>query len=368
MRKIRGLLALGGGKISWGDLVLSDPKDGEVVVEIEAVSICHTDIGFMNGDFVDRFPTVLGHEAVGRVVEKGVNTTREIGERVGLSFAFCGKCRNCRLSRTAYCERAFEINFLKNIRDNEPVIFRPDGSPVNQFFGQSSLATASLVSEKSVFSLPESVNLRELCAIGCSIQTGAGAVMHDVIPPFVGLGMADISLGVGGCGGVGLAAIAAAKSLGVGKIVAIDPLETVHALATDMGADITVNPNTLNIERDIPAKLDYYIEASGHPDSIQLGLKLINPTKGTLLIVGAPKAGTKAAFDVVSMIPGRSIRGVAFGSGSPEFCSRLAGEMETGTYSIKPMISDFPFDELTISEFITKSHDGVVKPVFIKGD
>jgi len=215
----------------FGKLQLADPRPDEVLVEVEAVGLCHTDIGARDGALPIELPAVLGHEGSGTVVSVGVDVTKVApGDRVVMSFNSCGECANCKAGHVAYCDNFFPRN-LKGCRpDGSDTLHGANGRVGGCFFGQSSFANYALAHKRNTVKVRKDAPLELLGPLGCGIQTGAGAVLN-VLKPEKGS-----SFALFGCGGVGLAALMGARIAGCDPIVAVDKVSSRLDLARKLGA------------------------------------------------------------------------------------------------------------------------------------
>lgn len=235
---------------------LDDPRPHEVLVELEAVGICHTDLSVRAGHTPFPLPGVLGHEGVGTVAAVGdavTATTR--GERVLLSFDSCGACRACRELRPVQCLHWQALNLFGGRRlDGSPVLWDDAGRSLHgKFFGQSSFATLALASDRNVVPVPKGLPAEALAPFGCGVQTGAGAVLN-VLRPEPGH-----TLAVFGAGGVGLAAVMAARLTAATRIIAVDLHPARLELARELGATDIVDAH----EQDAVAAIEDLTDGHG---------------------------------------------------------------------------------------------------------
>ncbi len=183
-------------------ITIEGPRAGEVLVEIEAVGICHTDLAARDGALPTALPAVLGHEGCGIVREVGPDVTKVTpGDRVAITFNSCGTCPSCSTGAPSYCHQFMHLAYDGVRDDGTGPLSTPDGERLTGlFFGQSSFATYSLAFERNVVKVPDDVPAELLAPLGCGIQTGAGAVMRSLnCRP-------RSALLVAGAGSVGLAA------------------------------------------------------------------------------------------------------------------------------------------------------------------
>ena len=210
------------------ELELGPLRDDEVLVEVAAAGICHTDLICRDQWIPTPLPAVLGHEGAGVVVAVGSAVTKVgPGDRVGMTFTACGDCPCCRAGKSCYCHAFFEYNFAASRPADGSSVFGDVGA---HFFGQSSFATHSVAAERDVVKLPDGIELEVAAPFGCGIQTGAGAVLNSLAAP------PGSTLAVYGAGSVGLAAILAGAIAGCSAIVAVDVVPERLALALELGA------------------------------------------------------------------------------------------------------------------------------------
>src|SRR5690606_15012776 len=215
---------------------VGEPGPGEVRVRIAGTGVCHTDQVVREGTYPYEFPAVLGHEGAGVVEAVGPGVTGiEAGDRVVLSFNSCGRCRPCLSGHPAYCDDFFFLNFGGRRHDGSTAFSRA-GEPVgSHFFGQSSFASTTIASSRSVVKVRDDVDLALLGPLGCGIQTGAGTVLNALDPE------PGASVAVFGAGAVGLSGLLAAVVAGATTIVAVDLHDERLALAGELGATHTVS-------------------------------------------------------------------------------------------------------------------------------
>ncbi|MBN7457269.1 alcohol dehydrogenase catalytic domain-containing protein, partial [Mycobacteroides abscessus] len=189
------------------ELELDEPRSDEVLVKIHATGLCHTDLTFKSQVPI---PAVLGHEGAGIVTAVGEAVSGiSPGDHVVLSYRSCGSCRSCAAGERAYCSRSMRLNSAGIRADGSPTLSN-NGTPVyGSFFGQSSFAQYALTGADNTVVVDPSIDLAVAAPLGCGFQTGAGAVLNVLSPE------PDSRLVVFGAGGVGLAAVMAAKAQGV---------------------------------------------------------------------------------------------------------------------------------------------------------
>ncbi|WP_271077263.1 NAD(P)-dependent alcohol dehydrogenase [Aurantiacibacter sp. MUD61] len=349
------------GKFEIVDQAIADPGPHEVLVEIVAVGVCHTDLAVRDGDLPTNFPVVLGHEGSGRIAKCGSHVTNlSEGDNVVLSYGSCGHCRPCQEGDPAYCNDFEALNFMNKRLGSEDPVFA-DG-PNAAFFQQSSFATHAIAHERNVVKIEGDTDISLLGPLGCGIQTGAGAVLRTAAPP------AGSNLLVCGVGSVGMSAIMAAKVAGCNTIIAIDMNEERLEMAKDLGAthSITVNEETDTAEkvREIVAEgVDFAIECSGNKHAARASWASL-AKRGTLVVVGAPPSGTDYAFDANEQIlSGRKIVGCVEGDSKvKQFIPELVRMYEQGRFPFDRLVKRYPFDK--INEAVADLENGkVFKPI-----
>jgi len=363
-----------GGPFAIEDLRLNPPMPGEVLVEIEACGICHTDLMIRDGGYPTPLPVVLGHEGAGivRAIGDGVKTV-SVGDKVLMSFAACGQCPSCNAGEVAYCWHHMEMNFSAYRYANgewttPSALDWPDASNETEkedihgaFFQQSSFATHAVALESNVVKVDADTDLQVFAPLGCGFQTGAGAILNTLRPRF------GSSVVVFGVGNVGLAAIAAAKAEGAGKIIAVDPVASRCELAVEFGASLALSPEEADAERlrsETDGGADICLDTTGRPQVLRAAFDILAPRGVTGLIGGSP-LGTEASLDMTHMLFGRTVRGILQGDSRPkDFVPKLIDLHKRGQFPIDRLINTYPLDQ--INQAIEDMESGkVVKPVIV---
>ncbi|OBC08153.1 aryl-alcohol dehydrogenase [Mycobacterium sp. 852013-50091_SCH5140682] len=342
------------------DVQLREPVGDEVLVRIDAVGICHTDISVAAR--FRKVPMVFGHEGAGTVVATGPQAERRVGEQVVLTFASCGDCSNCAADRPAYCDHATDLNMRGGRRDESSAL-RLDGAPITAgFFGQSSFATHAIARSRNAVALPEPIDPALAAPLGCSVQTGVGAVLNVLTPG------ADDSLVVFGAGAVGLSSVMAARIAGCRTIVAVDPIEQRRTLATELGATATIDPASVDVAAavlDVTGGAAAAVDTTARPDVIATAVGVLR-TRGSLALLGL---GALTAELPVALIMGKglAVRGVVEGDSEPQtFIPRLAELYRRGELPLDKLVTTYPFDDFDRAWAAAKAGD-VVKPVLVTG-
>jgi aryl-alcohol dehydrogenase len=343
-------------------LELGELRAGEVLVEVRAAGICHTDLIIRDQWYPVPLPAVLGHEGAGVVTAVGGAVTKVApGDRVGMSYDSCGACPTCMTGRPSYCHRFFEHNFASVRADGSTALSR-GGEPIHShFFGQSCFATAAVASERNVVKLPDDVPFELVAPFGCGVQTGAGAILNALRPA------AGSSVVVFGTGTVGLAAVMAARIIGATTIVGVDLRPSRLELARELGATHTIDASSADagaeIARITGTGADYAIETTGSAKVLRAAVDCTGPT-GTTGVIGAPPFGTEVALDINTiLVAGRSVRGIVEGDSVPDvFIPTLIELWRQGRFPVDRLVAAYDFDQ--IEQAAHDSEDGrVVKAV-----
>ncbi|MEU6673979.1 alcohol dehydrogenase catalytic domain-containing protein [Streptomyces sp. NPDC046925] len=298
--RISALLARGTTAGALVDADLDDPRPDEVIVRIEAVGVCHTDL--LTRRKLGTQPAVLGHEGCGLVEHLGPAVDGLTpGDRVVISFASCGGCAQCRAGLPGYCAWAAALNGSGRRLDGSPTLRVGDEPVFGAFFGQSSFATAALADARSC--IPVGDMPPEVAApLGCGFLTGAGAVLNVLRPRH------GDRLLVVGAGGVGAVAALTALSEGV-EVVVAEPVAARRVLPAQYGATTVAS-----LDEPMPS-VTHALDTTGRPESIARALTLLQP-RGILALVGLGPAQT--ALDVRKlMLRGLQVRGCVEGDADP---------------------------------------------------
>lgn len=347
-------------------LELEEPRHDEILVRLVATGVCHTDISMIGRPFPVQQPIVLGHEGAGIVEAVGGGVTKvQAGDRVVMSYNACGHCPSCNAHAPSYCHNFAGANFVGQRPDGSTALSL-NGAPVrHNFFGQSSFATHSLCTERNVVkvsaSVPDAI-FEILGPLGCGIQTGAGAVIN-VLKPQMGQ-----SLVVFGAGAVGMAAIMAAKAIGVGTLIAVDRVPQRLELAQELGASHVLDASQSG---DIAAQVkqitrhgaDFSLDTTGVVAVTRQALDCLAP-RGFCGFVGGAPAGSELAVDVRDMmLNGKTLRGIVEGDANPDVFIPAMVEMQArGRFPFERLVQIYPFE--SVNEAIADSKSGrTVKPV-----
>lgn len=320
---MRGQIWTGAGFEWTEDLRVRNPGDGEVLVEIHATGLCHSDLNPVHGVYDQPVPAVLGHEAVGRVVTCGAGAEHLDGRRVVMSpLVACGACRNCRRGAPTTCTAPLP---------GHRTPFELDGVPVYQFVQLGTFTERSVVAAGQVVVIGDELPDATAALLGCAVITGTGAAARGDVRD------GDTVLVVG-AGGIGLNAIQESRRRGAERIVVCDRLATKEPIARRLGAtDFVVTPAAADIGPAVRAVArggaDVAIECTGRPDVLEACIGATT-RGGRIVIVGLPGMTDTFTTRVRSLFFDKSILGCRMGSldphvAIPELVERtLAGELE----------------------------------------
>ncbi|MEQ8968883.1 MAG: S-(hydroxymethyl)glutathione dehydrogenase/class III alcohol dehydrogenase [Coleofasciculus sp. C1-SOL-03] len=294
---------------------LDEPKAGEVLVEIKATGICHTDAYTLSGkDPEGLFPAILGHEGAGVVVEVGDGVTSvKPGDHV--IPLYTPECRNCE-----YC-LSFKTNLCQAIRATQGRGVMPDGTSrfsshgkmLHHYMGTSTFANYTVLPEIAVAKIREDAPFEKVCYIGCGVTTGIGAVINTAkVEP-------GARIVVFGLGGIGLNVIQGARMVGASQIVGVDINPDKRELAEKFGMTDFVNPR--DVEGDLVPYLveltkggaDYSFECIGNVNVMRQALECCHKGWGVSVIIGVAGAGEEISTRPFQLVTGRVWKGTAFG-------------------------------------------------------
>ncbi len=342
-------------------LELESPRANEVLVEIKAAGICHTDVNMRNTNGFTPKPTVLGHEGAGIVRQVG-RAVRKVkpGDPVVITFDSCGSCPSCMQGDAVYCQHLGRHAFAGQRPDGSTALRKDDEQIHSHFFGQSSFATYSICTERNVVPVDPSVPLEILGPLGCGIQTGASTVINALKVA------AGSRIGILGAGSVGLSAIMAARLSGAATVVALDTLPLRLDLAQELGATHVINgatEDTFARIRDIaPQGLNYVIDTTGHLGIIKEAVNHLTP-RGVCALVNTAK-GADAQVNILQMVlGGRTVRGVHQGDSNPDlFIPTMIDLYKQGRFPFDKLIRFYEFAD--INQAVDDMEAGVaIKPV-----
>jgi aryl-alcohol dehydrogenase len=350
------------------DISLSAPRADEVIVELEASGMCHADLSARSGGLPFPLPGVMGHEGVGRIVEiGGAVGDLAVGDRVVVSFSWCGHCQACLRATPAYCEDWPRLNLFGGSRADGSATLTCDDATLNgHFFGQSSFACHIVTTARATVKVPEDLPASILAPMGCGIQTGVSAATTVLCP------RPGDRVAVFGAGAVGLSAIMGLRLTGAAQIIAVDVHPARLELARELGATDLVNARNGDTGEQIAqltgkAGLAGAIETSGNLGALGAAFAAL-AAAGTCVVIGAPNAADTLAVNVVGMVArGTRLIGTNQGNANPRvFIPQLIELYRRGRLPIGKLVTDFAFAD--INKAAEASLNGsVIKPVLHMG-
>lgn len=317
------------------DVGVDKPQSREVLIRTVATGVCRSDLHFVDGSYPAPLPFIPGHEAAGIVeaVGDGVTTVRPGDAVVTCLSAYCGHCEFCVTGKMALC-----IGQGTKRAPGQPSRLSLDGAPVNQMLNLSAYAEMMLVHEHACVAINPDMPLDRACVIGCAVTTGAGAIFNAaaLVP--------GETVAVVGCGGVGLAAINAAKIAGAGRIIAIDPVADKRALARKLGAtdaiDAAADGAAEQVIEMTGGGVHHAIEAVGRPASSAMAVKLLR-RGGTATILGMMPLSEKVGLSAMELLQGKKLQGSLMGNNRfPVEIPRLVEFYMRGMLDLDTIIAD----------------------------
>ena len=302
-------------KLSIETVQLEGPRAGEVLVEIKASGVCHTDAYTLSGqDSEGIFPSILGHEGAGIVVEvgAGVKGLKKGDHVIPLYTPECRECEYCLNPKTNLCQ-AIRATQGKGLMPDGSSRFRRGKEPLFHYMGCSTFANYSVLPEIALAKIREDAPFDKVCYIGCGVTTGIGAVVNTAkVEP-------GSNVVVFGLGGIGLNVIQGARMVGANKIIGVDVNPARRAIAEAFGMTHFVNPREVGAEL-VPHLVslteggaDYSFECVGSVELMRQALECCHKGWGVSVIIGVAPAGAEIATRPFQLVTGRVWKGSAFG-------------------------------------------------------
>jgi S-(hydroxymethyl)glutathione dehydrogenase/alcohol dehydrogenase len=307
-----------GSPLTIEELDLQGPREGEVLVEIKATGICHTDYYTLSGaDPEGLFPAVLGHEGAGIVVDvgPGVKSLRKNDHVIPLYTPECRECKFCLSRKTNLCQK-IRATQGKGLMPDGSARFSLDGKPVLHYMGTSTFSNYIVVPEIALAKIREDAPFETVCYIGCGVTTGVGAVL------FTAKVEAGANVVVFGLGGIGLNVIQGAKMVGADKIIGIDINPARQEMARQFGMTHFLNPKDIEaaggnlvdaIVQLTDGGTDYSFECIGSTKTMRQALECCHKGWGRSIIIGVAEAGAEISTRPFQLVTGRKWEGSAFG-------------------------------------------------------
>ena len=313
--KTKAAVAWEAGKpLSIEEVDLEGPRAGEVLIEVKATGICHTDYYTLSGaDPEGLFPAILGHEGAGVVVEAGAGVKSiAVGDHViPLYTPECRQCKFCLSRKTNLCQ-AIRATQGKGLMPDATSRFSLGGKPILHYMGTSTFSNYIVVPEIAVAKVRPDAPFDKICYIGCGVTTGIGAVV------FTAKVEAGANVVVFGLGGIGLNVIQGARMVGADKIIGVDLNPAREAMARKFGMTHFVNPQVVDNLVDHIVQLtdggaDYSFECIGNTKVMRQALECCHKGWGQSVIIGVAEAGAEIGTRPFQLVTGRVWKGSAFG-------------------------------------------------------
>ncbi len=340
---------------------LDGPREGEVLVEIKATGICHTDAFTLSGDDPEGlFPAILGHEGAGVVVDTGPGVTSVAkGDHViPLYIPECRQCKSCLSGKTNLCT-AIRDTQGKGVMPDGTSRFSIGGDRLFHYMGTSTFSNYTVMPEIAVAKVREDAPFDKICYIGCGVTTGIGAVINTAkVEP-------GANVVVFGLGGIGLNVIQGARMAGADKIVGVDLNPKKVALAEKFGMTDFVNPDEVGRDKVVEAIVDltdggadYSFECIGNVHTMRQALECCHRGWGQSIIIGVAGAGQEISTRPFQLVTGRVWKGTAFGGArSRTQVPKIVDWYMDGKINIDDLITHtMPLDQ--INEAFDLMHEG----------
>ena len=304
-----------GQPLSVEEAELEPPRAGEILVEIKAAGVCHSDLHAVRGDWRQRTPLALGHEGAGVVRALGENVSRvKVGDHVVFCWAPpCGVCRTCLEKRPVLCERLDRTTYRNQLPAGGTRL-RAREQDVGHFNGTACFADYAVVAEEGAITVPPDVSFAALATLGCAVITGVGAALNAA--QLTG----KEHVVVIGAGGVGLNVVQGARIAGCEKIIAVDTKHRPLELAGNFGATETVDATTEDLMKTVPSLTDgrgadFVFDTVGASETIQQALA-ITRKGGTVVVTGLARTDTMASVPLFPFVlHEKRLVGSFYGSG-----------------------------------------------------
>jgi S-(hydroxymethyl)glutathione dehydrogenase/alcohol dehydrogenase len=324
---------------------LEGPRAGEVLIEIKATGICHTDAYTLDGlDSEGIFPSILGHEGAGVVVEVGPGVTSvAVGDHViPLYTPECGACKFCLSGKTNLCQ-AIRTTQGKGLLPDGTTRFSKNGKPILHYMGCSTFSEYTVVPEIALAKINPLAPLEMVCLLGCGVTTGIGAVLNTA------KAQPGSTIAVFGLGGIGMSVIQGAVMSKASRIIAVDMNPDKFVMAKALGATDFINPKDYP---DTPIQqvivdltdggVDYSFECIGNVNVMRQALECCHKGWGESIIIGVAGAGQEIATRPFQLVTGRVWRGSAFGG--------VKGRSQLPGYVDRYMSGELKIDEFVSAE------------------
>jgi S-(hydroxymethyl)glutathione dehydrogenase/alcohol dehydrogenase len=330
-----------GAPLSIETVDLEGPKAGEVLVEIKATGICHTDQFTLSGaDPEGLFPAILGHEGAGVVVETGpgVTSLQRDDHVIPLYTPECRQCKFCLSRKTNLCQQIRSTQG-RGLMPDATSRFSIAGQPILHYMGTSTFSNYIVVPEIALAKIRPDAPFDKVCYIGCGVTTGVGAVL------FTAKVEAGANVVVFGLGGIGLNVIQGARMVGANKIIGIDINPAREAMARQFGMTHFINPKEHANVVDAIVQLtdggaDYSFECIGNTTTMRQALECCHKGWGQSIVIGVAGAGQEISTRPFQLVTGREWKGSAFGGARGRTdVPKIVDWYMDGKISIDPLIT-----------------------------
>lgn len=321
---------------------VAPPKKGEVLVKIHASGVCHTDAYTLSGaDPEGIFPSILGHEGAGEVIEVGAEVNSvQVGDHViPLYTPECRQCKFCLSGKTNLCQ-AIRGTQGKGLMPEGTSRFSLNGKPIYHYMGTSTFSEYTVVPEIALAKINKQAPLDKVCLLGCGITTGIGAVLNTANVE------AGATVAVFGLGGIGLSVIQGAAMAKASRIIAVDINPEKFTMAEQFGATDCVNPKDFSddiqtvIADMTDGGVDYSFECIGNVNTMRAALECCHKGWGKSTIIGVAGSGQEISTRPFQLVTGRVWQGTAFGG--------VKGRTELPDY-----VEKYLCGQIKIDEFVT---------------
>ena len=338
---------------------LDGPKAGEVLVEIKATGICHTDAFTLSGEDPEgEFPVILGHEGAGIVRELGPGVTSVNVDDIVIPLYTpeCRQCDFCLHPKTNLCQ-SIRVTQGRGLMPDGSSRFSLDGKPILHYMGCSTFSNFTVLPEIALAKVRSDAPFEKICYIGCGVTTGVGAVAFEAkVEP-------GSTVAVFGLGGIGLNVIQGARMVGADRIIGIDINPTREKLGRNFGMTDFINPKEIdNVTEAIidltNGGVDYSFECIGNVETMREALECCHKGWGESFVIGVAGAGQEISTRPFQLVTGRSWKGTAFGGARGRTdVPRIVEWYMDGKIQIDPLITHtLPLNK--INEAFTMMHNG----------
>ncbi len=343
MRTRAAVATKAGAPLEIMEVNLEGPKAGEVLIEVKATGICHTDEFTLSGaDPEGLFPAILGHEGAGVVVDvgPGVTSLKKGDHVIPLYTPECRECEYCLNPKTNLCQKIRSTQGQGLMPDGTSRFSTLDGDPILHYMGCSTFANHTVLPEIALAKVRQDAPFDKICYIGCGVTTGIGAVINTAKAE---IGSRAIVFGLGG---IGLNVIQGLRLAGADQIVGVDLNPDKKSMAERFGMTDFVNPK--DVEGDLVSYLvdltkggaDYTFDATGNVGVMRTALESAHKGWGESIIIGVAPAGAEISTRPFQLVTGRVWRGTAFGGARGRTdVPKIVDWYMDGKIEIDPMIT-----------------------------